>query len=197
VQAFHRRVFLTEEKGHFGAKKGLLGATKVLRWAGLVPRLQSRAWNGKSEISLEYTSLSDIAPTLVDIYNLQAEKNPHKMDIFTSLRGWQLKSAVKVKGATVAGGMVEVEFTSWVCSGEDYYDFNQGEYLKVPNPDFESTETFAIAPSRKEVKVYHTNALRLEKKGLAKPYPVLISDWQVSDPALLAKAKIDPAKKLN
>ncbi len=196
VQAFHRRVFLTEEKGHFGVTKGLLGATKVVRWVGLVPRLQSKAWDGKSEISLEYESLSDIAPTLFDILKLQAEKNPSKMDIFTSLRGWQLKSAVKVKGAAAAGGMVEVEFTSWLCSGEDVYDFNQGEYLTLPNPDFESKETFAIAPSKKEIKVYHTNALRLEKKGLAKPYPVLISYWAVSDHALLAKAKIDPAKKL-
>jgi hypothetical protein len=195
VQAFHRRVFLTEEKGNFGPKGGLFGGT-VTRWVGLIPRLQKGEWDGKSDIALEYASLSDIAPSLLAINALQKEGNAHKMDIFTSLRGWQLKSKVVVSGVVEADGKVTATFKSWRCSGADVYDFNEGEYLTLPNPDYKSKESFAIAPDKKEIKVYHKNAARMEKASLAKPYNVEITDWVVDDPKLLASAKIDPKKDL-
>lgn len=39
----------------------------------------------------------------------------------------------------------------------------------MPNPDFESKESYAVAPKEKELTVYHTNAIRLEKADAASP----------------------------
>jgi hypothetical protein len=70
------------------------------------------------------------------------------------------------------------------------------EHLTVPNPDYLSNAKDAIAPKDERVTVQHKNALRLEAKGLAKPYKVYVKPWQVSDAALLNGAEIDPKKDL-
>jgi hypothetical protein len=62
VLAFHRRVFLTETKANYGEKKRFLGG-KDQRWGGLIPRLKDKRWDGISPITINYESLSDIAPT--------------------------------------------------------------------------------------------------------------------------------------
>jgi hypothetical protein len=195
VLAFHRKVFLTEEKGNFGETKDFF-AKPIQRWVGLIPRLKDKRWDGKSAIKLEYTSLSDIAPDTMAIVSLQRRQNPNELDIFTSLRGWQLKSDVQVSGALGKNGLTEVGFSSWTASGTDLYDFNKDEYLTLPNPDFTSKEKYAIAPDRKEIRVYHKNAMRMEVEGVAKPFAVELLPWTVADPALLANAVIDPNKKL-
>jgi hypothetical protein len=186
VLAFHRAVFLTQEKGKFNPLPE--------RWVGLIPRLQTGAWDGNSILSLEYTSLSDVAPDRLAIGRLYVTRPPKKWDIFTSLRGWQLKSSVQVSGKK--GAMVQVTFLQWTAMGEDVYDFNKNERLTLPNPDFNSKESFAIAPMDKEIQVYHTNALRLERAGLAKPFKVKVRPWLVTDPKLFAPAEIDPKKRL-
>ncbi len=186
VQAFHRSVFLTEKKGNFNPAPD--------RWAGLIPRLQDGRWNGESIIELNYTSLSDVAPNHIAIARLYATKPPKKWDIFTSLRGWQLKSTVRFSGKK--GDTIAVTFLNWTATGEDFYDFDKNEHLTLPNPDFQSKTTDAIAPKEREITVYHTNAFRLEAVGLAKPFMVRVGQWMVSDPKLLSPAEIDPKKKL-
>ncbi len=140
VLAFHRQVFLTEKKGIFGSK--------IERWAGLIPRLQDKRWDGVSAIQIDYQSLSDIAPTLAAINALRKRNNPVELDIFTSLRGWQLKSTVKVTGQKTGDGLVLVRFQSWFAEGFDTYDFSKVEGLTLPNPDFGSKDKNAIAPEQ-------------------------------------------------
>lgn len=188
VQLFHRAVFLTETKGNFRPQPD--------RWAGLIPRLQSGKWDGASTISLEYASLSDVAPGPVAIAKLYATKPAGKWDIFTSLRGWQLKSSVRVAGKP-NGDKVAITFESWSASGEDYYDFDANEHLTVPNPDYQSKESYAVAPKEREIRVYHSNAIRLEKVGLAQPFKVRVKPWLVKQASVTGAAEIDPKKKLS
>jgi hypothetical protein len=138
VLAFHRAVFLTEKKGRFKPAPD--------HWAGLIPRLQSGKWDGNSQVQLEYNSLSDVAPNAFAIAKLYASKPAKKWDIFTSLRGWQLKSSVQVGGTRGKDGRVAVTFVLWTASGEDLYDFDKNEHLTLPNPDYLSTASYAIEP---------------------------------------------------
>jgi hypothetical protein len=195
VLAFHRRVFLTETKANYGEKKGFLGG-KNQSWAGLIPRLKDKRWDGVSPITIDYESLSDIAPTLLDINALQNRNNPFELDIFHSLRGWQLKSVVFFRGGKTAEGLINVTFQSWGATGSDDYDFNGTEGLTLPNPDYGSKDKKAIAPDQPKILTLHRTIQRLEAANLAKPFKVQINRWEINDLRLRARAKIDPLKKL-
>jgi hypothetical protein len=205
VLQFHRQVFLTEKKGDFGAKK-LLGiivpGQHVTRWAGIIPRIQSKQWRPGTKaaptmLSLVYESLSDIAPGIVDIYRIQRSGTAVQRDIATSLRGWQLKSEVSLKGYVNEKGLISVMFLSWMASGTDRYDFNFGEHLTVPNPDFGSKDRDAVRPQDQTLRVFHANAKRLEKAKLAAPYSIAIDRWVVRNPALLGPAEVDAKKQIS
>jgi hypothetical protein len=96
-----------------------------------------------------------------------------------------------------SGDKVAVTFVSWSASGEDYYDFDANEHLTVPNPDYQSKESYAVAPKEREITVYHTNAIRLEKAGLAQPFKVRVKPWLVKEASVTGPAEIDPKKNLS
>jgi hypothetical protein len=187
--AFHRRVFLTEEKARLGR------GGNTLKWAGLIPRLQDGRWDGKSDIDLYYESLVSIGANLAEIIRIQTSGTQEEMDLFTSLRGFQMRSDVIFSGIP-AGKLVQVSVKSWQVTALDRYDFNYSEHLTLPNPDHGSTDPDAIRPDLEKIKVYHTNAKRMVDKGLAAPFKVRIGPWKPTDPALSAGSRIDPAKRL-
>jgi hypothetical protein len=131
VQRFHRDAFLTKQKARFTG-----GATK---WAGVVPRLQGvgyPTWNPSSALTMSYESLVEIGSGPIEVYRIQSRGTPEERDLFTALRGFQLKSAVRVTGASVAAtAKVMVSFASWECRVLDRYDWDYSERLSVPNPD--------------------------------------------------------------
>jgi hypothetical protein len=47
----------------------------------------------------------------------------------------------------------------------------------VPNPDYGSKEPWAVTPDDKSVQVFHKNAIRLEKAGLAKEFENESEPW--------------------
>jgi hypothetical protein len=191
VQLYHRAVFLSEKKARFN------GAEK---WAGILPRLQGASgfarWDGKTDLSLEYESLCDIAPNVLAIARVQKFGSNADRDILGSLRGFQLKSQVLVALQKLSNGTNQVVFKSWRSSGTDRYDWNYREYLTVFNPDYRSTAEGAIRPEDQKLTVYHSNAKRLEDAGQAAPYNVGLRAWTVTDAALLRTAPIDVARKL-
>lgn len=79
----------------------------------------------------------------------------------------------------------------------DLYDFNFGEYIKVPNPDFKNKYEVEspVSPESKSVRVFHTNAMRLQQAGLATPYKLESKKW-IAPASLKTPAFLDPAKKL-
>jgi len=183
---YHRRVFLTEEKAR------ITGRSDV--WAGVIPRLQGRAgftaWVPGQPLKMEYQSLVEM-PLRFQVTGTREEK-----DLLTSLRGFQLKSEVSVRGSSPPNSTrVKIEFVDWSCRVLDRYDFNYDEYFTVPNPDYGSDRPGAIAPKEQSIRVYHRNAQRLERAGFAAPYN-LDMQWQLSELTIKGAAEVDRNRNL-
>ena len=186
---FHRRVFLTEEKARLGR------GGKTHQWAGLVPRLKDNRWDGIKRISLQYQSLVDVAPTYAAIVRVQLSGTEEERDLFTSLRGFHLRSDIEVTGHK-KGTLISVQFEKWEARAIDRYDFKYDEYLTLPNPDHQSTDKDAIRPDLESLRVYHANAKRMIDKGLAASYDLEVGPWKVANSRVIAPGDIDPAKRL-
>jgi hypothetical protein len=185
VLKLHRAIFLTEQK----TKKGT--------WGGVIPRLQGQPgfakWDGKTPLALNYESLVDIP--LLDIPFL----SDGDKDIFTSLHDFQLRSDVTVTGSADAGsGKLRVTFSSYQAKARDRYDWDPDKHFTVPNPDFGNPAKVAkpVDPKSKTVTVYHKNAIRVEKAGLAAPYDLESDPWTVTDLTVAGPGVVDPGKKL-
>ena len=175
---YHRAVFLSEEK----ARRGGVKKTKVL--AGLIPRLQDGRWNGTSPISMHDESLVEV-PLTVQARAYMGIATPGDFDILTSLRGFQLRSEVMVKGVKQQGSKnIGVTFVSYKARVKDTYDWNYNEYFTVPNPDYKKTGSDVIAPKQEKVRVYHSNAKRVEDANLAKPFKLESKLWRVTNNAV-------------
>lgn len=182
VLAFHRRVFLTQEKARFTG-----GVTK---WAGIVPRLIGKSpfpkWDTNRPLSMDYESLVEV-PLRYQITGTDGDR-----DILYSLRGFQLRSSVIIAAvAQPQGGKVKVKFQSYRAEARDRYDWDYSEHLTVPNPDFGSKRPGAVAAESKTVVVYHSNAKRLEDAGLAAPYDLHSNSWQAMAAALGTPVEVD------
>lgn len=180
---YHRSVFLTEEKARI--KKGLV-------WAGIIPRLQDGRWNGSGKLAMKYESLVEIGGSPADVVRIQLRGNDQEQDLFTSLRGFQLKSEVTVAGAKNAQdqNLVHVKFSLWQARALDRYDWNYSEHLMVPNPDHRSVAKNAIRPDLNRIRVYHKNAKRLEDAKLAAPFNLEVGPWPVKDHQIINSAEV-------
>ena len=179
VLAFHRRVFLSEERARFSGG--------VLRWAGVLPRLMGvrgfTKWGGSPPLTLDYQSLVEM-PLRYQVTGDDADR-----DLLYALHGFQMKSTIVVSAVATANGW-RVSFQSFEAEVIDRYDFDYSEHLTVPNPDFGSKAPGAVAPGAKNVVVYHRNAKRLEDAGRAAPYDVHSRKWSVGDAALRSTAEV-------
>jgi hypothetical protein len=178
---FHRRVYLSQEKARFTGG--------VRKWAGVVPRLIGRApfpkWAGTPPLTLDYQSLTEM-PLRYQVTGDDADK-----DLLHALRGFQLKSSVVLTATKAPKGTTwRVTFQSFHAEVNDRYDWDYSEHLTVPNPDFGSKTPGAVAPSSKTVAVYHRNAERLERAGLAAPYFLRTNPWAVTDARVRASADV-------
>jgi hypothetical protein len=183
---YHRKVFLTEEKARVSAH--------TTKWAGIVPRLQGKSypkWDGRTPLPLEYQSLVEIPIIRTQLAGSDADK-----DLLYALHGFQVKSYVSVAGAAGSKGRVKILFQRWECEVSDEYHWDPKEHLTVPNPDYQSKSPDAVTPSDRTVKVYHSNAVRLEQAGLAAPYFSLSNRFSVMDAQLSSPAEVDPSRSL-
>ncbi len=189
---FHRRVFLTEEKARFTGKP--------TAWAGILPRLKGSPgftkWDLSAPLELNYESLVEVGSNAADIARIQLRGEDAERDLFTSLRGFQLVSHVTLKGEPLPSPkFIKIEFTAWECFVKDRYDFDGVEHLTLPNPDYQSGTADAVRPEDKEIKVFHKNAQRMEKAGLAAPFNVESEKWNVRDQRINGPVEIDPARE--
>jgi hypothetical protein len=145
---------------------------------------------------LKYESLCDPAPNIIAIAKVQKFGTSGDRDIFGSLRGFQLRSAVTVAALPTQGKQVTIRFNSWICSATDRYDWDYSEHLTVANPDYQSKAKEAICPNDQTITVFHANAKRLEDAQLAAPYDVVIRPWHIVDQTLLRDAVVDTSRKL-
>lgn len=184
----HREFYLTEKKAHFNGKD---------RWVGIIPRLQTRSWNGDGRLDLHYQGLATSGNAYWAAMKYKAGKmSTSDADVFTSLHDFQLSSDVSVTGTPQVDGKIAITFDTFAARALDRYDWDPTKHLTVPNPDSGSTKSDAVAPEQSQVTVYHTNAKRVEAAGLAAPYDLTTKPWPVTDSKVIAKATVDPKKKL-
>ena len=155
-----------------------------------------KAWTPGTQLQMEYESNVQYGEDTTDIVRIELSGTPAERDLLTSLRGWTLKSTVIVTGSLLADKKVKIQFPSWVCGGEDIYDFSKVKGLTLPNPDYQKSFPNAVRPGDRTIKVYHTNAIRLQKAGLATPYKVIIKNWQPTDLLVKQDAIVDPSRNL-
>jgi hypothetical protein len=108
-----------------------------------------------------------------------------ELDAFYALHGFTVHSDVVVS-ATISGTgprmeYYDVEFKSWTCKALDKYHWNPKLHITVPNPDFGSSDKGAVAPGNKNITIYHSNAIRVETAGLAKPFDDESEAWVEND----------------
>ncbi|MEO7002445.1 MAG: hypothetical protein ABI068_11515 [Ktedonobacterales bacterium] len=87
----------------------------------------------------------------------------------------------------------DVTFTTWTTYAFDRYDWDPHGQTTLPNPDYGVVG--GVAPQRRQVKVYHTHALRVEAAGLAAPFFVRSEPWQVTDPVICGPARITLSRR--
>jgi hypothetical protein len=192
VLPYHRAVFLTEQRARMpGGREA---------WAGVLPRIQGLTgfsrWDLAASLEIHYESLVEVGSGLLEISRIQRSGTAEERDLLTSLRGFQLRSRVMVSGSRLPNAHVRITFVSWQCRISDRYDFDYTEHFTVPNPDFRSSLPDAVRPQDETLTVYHTNARRLERAGLAAPYDVLSDEWRVQDIGVAGPGEVDPARRL-
>jgi hypothetical protein len=169
----------------------------------VLPRLQGKPpfdkqkWTpGSIPLQMNYESLVEVGAGLMDVIRIQRSGTPEERDLLASLRGFQLKSKVTVSGTPSGKTKVKISFSAWICQALDRYDWDYSEHFTVPNPDFGSKDPGAVRPEDKSLTVYHSNAERLEKAGLAAPYDVESAEWTVTQASILQSAEVDTSRKL-
>ncbi len=190
VLRYHRAVFLTQQDARVG-RGGAFGA--ATRRAGVVPRIAAEPgftrWVLPGRLQLEYQSLVEIGGGPLDILRIQQNGSAGERDLFTALRGFQLRSSVLVQGARAAD-RASIRFVLWKCDILDRYDWNYSEYLTMPNPDFGRAAADSVRPGDRSLTVYHRNAKRLEDARLAAPYDVRSVPWDVLNREITAPATV-------
>jgi hypothetical protein len=201
---FHRRVFLSEEKARFtGSKKDWRGKPiPVFKWAGVIPRLQGHSgftkWDGNSPLDMMYECLVEVGTSIPDMFRIMSSGTVEEKDLFTSLRGFHLRSKVNINGQRQKNNRdIFVTFLTWTARVEDRYDWDYDEHLTMPNPDYNSKLPGAVRPQDDKIRVYHKNAKRLEDAGLASPYDVESEEWTINDAKITGPATVDSTRKLN
>jgi hypothetical protein len=188
--AYHRSVYLTERKERVGGG--------VEKWAGVIPRLQGVGypkWDGSGELALVYQSLAAFSDVDTASFAFNA-MSLAEADVFTSLHNFQLRTEVVVVLQQGAAGKTTVIFKKFQARALDRYDWDPAKHLTMPNPDYRVQAPWAIRPDLQRIVVFHANAKRLERDGLAAPYDLETAPWDVTDRAVLAPAVVDPGRRL-
>jgi hypothetical protein len=178
AQSYHRRVFLTEERTRAGS------------WGGIIPRWQDGRWQGTGPLTMQYESLVEF-PLRYQLTGNDADK-----DLLYALHGFQLRSNVSVALVSSNGSMKRVNFTQFDARVVDRYDWDYSEHLTVPNPDYGSTARNAVTPRADRVVVYHINAQRIERAGLAAPYSIVSRPWAITDVNIAGLGTVNIARRL-
>jgi hypothetical protein len=196
---YHRKVYLTQEKARLG-KATVIAGIKVHQetsWAGIIPRLQGTGryqnsrWDGKKPLTMNYTANCEIP-----VRSTQTGGTAGDKDLLYALHGFDLRTEVTVSGSPHAKPpLITITFKAFTAQVLDYYDWSKIKGIKVPNPDFGSTSPGAVAPKARSIQVYHKNAIRIQNKGLAKPFKVTSAKWAVTDAKIAGKAVVDPRTK--
>jgi len=189
-----RPVFLTEKEATLKGGK---------RWAGIVPRLKGTPpypLQPKDAVDLTFSMLyegpSVSIPMTIQAKALAGFADAKELDLFMSLHTFGLHTDVSVHARRRGATQWDVTFESWQAKAFDRYDWDPNKYLTVPNPDYgnPSKVAYAVAPTSKTIRVYHSNAKRVEAAGFAAAYDAESTSWAVKDATIVGPAVVDTSR---
>jgi hypothetical protein len=116
--------------------------------------------------------------------------DPQEVDAFYGLHGFTLISDVVASATATAASQYLVKFERWTCKASDEHHWNPEKHIDVPNPDYGSKLPNAVAPGERTITIYHRNAIRVEKAGLAAPFHDESEPWDETDPAVVGPSTV-------
>jgi hypothetical protein len=176
-----RPIFLSQKK----TPSGMIG--------GVVPRIQGaikcEPAKGPYSIHLEGNVETPLSVEAKAAMGMKVDAN--ELDAFFALHGFTLISDVVISSTDTGKRRIyQVNFDSWKCKAADYYHWNKDKHMTVPNPDFGSKMQGAIAPNEKKITVYHSNAIRVEKAGLAQAFNNESEEWEEADQTVIGPSTV-------
>src|SRR6266511_1953029 len=190
VLQYHRAVFLTAQRARTS------GGGEV--WAGVLPRIQGlrgfTRWDLAGTVDMEYESLVEVGSNQVDIVRIEGFGTPEEQDLLGAFHGFQLHHRVTVRADRLPNSHIRITFDFWGCRALDWYHFDYSKHLRLPNPDY--GDQTGVRPQDRKLLVYHSNARRIERAGLAAPYHSASAEWQVRDAAIAGPGEVDPSRRL-
>jgi len=160
---------------------------------GIVPRIKGtikcNPSDGPYSMHLEGNVETPLSVQAKAAMGMSVDKT--ELDIFFALHGFTLSSDVIVStNKTNNKNVYNVNFDKWMCKASDYYHWNPDKHITVPNPDFGMKMQGAVAPTEKTIVVYHSNATRVEKAGLAQPFNDESEQWTEIDQAVIGHSAV-------
>ena len=187
-----RPVFLTEKK------------IKGEKWGGVLPRIKGipphPPWDGTSKFQMVYEGPPAEVPLSVHARAAVGFADPEDLDILMSLHKFGLRT--NVVASAVPGPQSTTKYTvtfeSWETRAFDRYNWDPTKHITVPNPDFGNPSKLLapVAPDKETVRVYHSNAIRVEEAKLASPYDAVSIPWTVTDAEITGPGTVDASKNL-
>lgn len=162
---------------------------------GVIPRIRgtikTNPQTGPYAMRLEGNVETPLSVEFKAKYGMKVEDR--ELDALFALHGFTLVSNVVASVAKSSNPKIyDVTFDGWQCKAVDEYHWNPAKHITVPNPDFGSTDAWAVAPGEKEIVVYHSNAIRVEKAGLAAPFHDESETWdENTDVSVSGPAKVN------
>ena len=189
-----RPVLLTEKKARLKGGE---------RWAGVLPRIKGipphPIWDGRTGFTIHYEGPSVSIPLTVQAKARVGLADPAELDLLMSLHTFGLRTQVLMSAVRAASSQQHnVTFEVWETRAFDNYNWDPTKHLVVPNPDFRNPfgVPTPVAPTEETVRVYHSNARRVEDKGLAAPYDAESYAWTVADPRISGPAVVDAGRAI-
>jgi len=195
-----RLVFLSQrQKGH----------SANLGYGGAVVRLQ-QGWDGSpQEVPYETGSIKLVGDTVK--FRLWTQLKRHvpvaeldwtNLDMYASLDTTGIKNTAVIRATPTPAepNTFTIDFDSWTWHIIDSYNWddpNPNLHQELPNPDYQKPPgPDVVAPDLPYFTVFHRNARRVEKAGLAAKFPIVSTEYTETNPALLKSAVVRTDKKL-
>jgi hypothetical protein len=120
--------------------------------------------------------------------------DPGELDALYALHGFLVISDVVVSALKKPNArLYDVKFERWICRASDEYHWDPTKHMTVPNPDYGSKDKEAVAPRERDITVHHSNAIRVEKAGLAQSFHDESEPWEEkTDQTVIGPAMVSP-----
>jgi hypothetical protein len=185
-----RPIFLSQSRTPSGSIGGVVPRIKAAV-NGRAPGPQGTGGVGTQSFPMHLEGNVTIGLSVELKAKLGMQVDPRELDALYALHGFLVKSEVTASASRGPNPTAfRVTFERWISKTSDEYHWNPDKHIEVPNPDYGSKDKDAVAPTEQNITVYHSNAIRVEKAGLAKPFHDESEPWEENDPTVVGPATV-------